>query len=488
MLRRYISTQLLAASAGWSANAAPNYPISSSVPSNAAELDATPVGLSFEFYLWPTYMINVSYTRSCTDQVTPLYNGTNMPIRIGGTTQDRAAFDPDTDEYTYGDPETSYFYGPKFLDLISSFGAETTLGLNRGDNNITNTLEAAMAAKASVSEFIWGIELGNEPDLYYSMWNKSVATPPWNESQEGANQAEWSQALIDLWGEPEPILSGGNYAVPIALAPAYPNTDYLIESAFNASVKAGVKVYCTHSYALSGQDALLPGEMNHVKTVVDLSNYTEKIATSQAAGRPYIFGEAGFHALETSQDATFGGALQLLDKTLWSLAMGVRRIYYHQGGLGEGRSSFNWWDYATVELPFYGGYFAALATAGADHIVAGDPGTDAYAQYVVYRGGAPSRVVLVNTEYFSGDGERGATTYTLAGIASASVVRVLRMTAASSEVAAAVDEIPVTIGGQYFSNTDCSILGDQAFEVLEVSNGTVQVSLLASEATIVYLD
>lgn len=38
------------------------------------------------------------------------------------------------------------------------------IGLNRGDGNITNTLEAALAAKSNVSEYLWAIELGNEPD------------------------------------------------------------------------------------------------------------------------------------------------------------------------------------------------------------------------------------------------------------------------------------------------------------------------------------
>lgn len=41
-------------------------------------------------------------------------------------------------------------------------------GFNRGDDNITNTLEAVMAAKSRLHELLWGIELGNEPDCVCS--------------------------------------------------------------------------------------------------------------------------------------------------------------------------------------------------------------------------------------------------------------------------------------------------------------------------------
>ncbi|KAI1306675.1 hypothetical protein F5Y03DRAFT_354160 [Xylaria venustula] len=197
-------------------------------------------------------------------------------------------------------------------------------------------------------------------------------------SQEGENQAEWSQAFLDAWGGYEPILSAGNYAVPIELVEAHPNTDYLINTAFNSIVKAGVKAYCTHSYALSGEDAILPNEMKHSKTVADLGHYADKIATAKSAGRPYIIGEAGFHGLETTQDANFGGAIQIVDKTLQAVSMGIQRIYYHQGDLGESQASFNWWRLDGIAAPFYGGYFASLAVAGADHIVTSDTGNDAY--------------------------------------------------------------------------------------------------------------
>ncbi|KAJ3566688.1 hypothetical protein NPX13_g7041 [Xylaria arbuscula] len=486
MRHRYISSGVLASSLIRARANVLSYPISATVPSTAARLDNTPIGVSFEFDVWPTYKLGLSHVWECMGHITELY-GSKMPIRIGGTTQDRSAYDGEYDGYIYPDPtiELHSIYGPKFFDLISDYGGETTLGFNRGDNDIANSLEAALAAKSAASDYLYAIELGNEPDLYYLVWNKPVATAPWNMSQEGENQAEWSQAFLDAWGRYEPILSAGNYAVPIELVEGHPNTDYLIKTAFNSTVKAGVKAYCTHSYALSGEDAILPNEMKHSKTVADMGHYADKIATAKSAGRPYIIGEAGFHGLETTQDATFAGAIQIVDKTLQAVSMGIQRIYYHQGSLGESQASFNWWRLDGIAAPFYGGYFASLAVAGAEHIVTSDTGNDAYAQYVAYKQGLPSKVVLINTDYFSGYGDRNATVFNLSGLPR-STLRVLRMAASSSE--ASVEDSPPTIGGQTFSNEECTILGDQVIETLDTSNGTAEITLIASEAAIVYID
>lgn len=127
--------------------------------------------------------------------------------------------------------------------------------------------------------------------VYYSIWNKPIAVAPWNNSQEGGSAAEWAQAFINRWKSPLPILSAGAYAVPIPLYEDYPDTNYLINEAYNASVKAGTKSYCTHLYALSS-GTTLSTEMNHLRTVSDLSHFVDKIATAKSINRPYIIGKA----------------------------------------------------------------------------------------------------------------------------------------------------------------------------------------------------
>lgn len=77
----------------------------------------------FEFYFWPSYATNISLAKPCLDHFSELY-GQKIPIRIGGTTQDRATYDPNQEAYiSYDDPDPlvppmEVTYGPKFFDLI----------------------------------------------------------------------------------------------------------------------------------------------------------------------------------------------------------------------------------------------------------------------------------------------------------------------------------------------------------------------------------
>ena len=79
---------------------------------------------SFEFFMWPSYMKNVTPALECLDHFADLY-GEKPPVRIGGTTQDRATFDPAFDGYVLYhvddplDAPMTLTYGPKFFDLIS---------------------------------------------------------------------------------------------------------------------------------------------------------------------------------------------------------------------------------------------------------------------------------------------------------------------------------------------------------------------------------
>lgn len=73
--------------------------------------------------MWPSYMTNVTPPVQCMAQMDKVY-GTRTPIRVGGTTQDRATYDPTFDGYVSYEvddpldaPETLLF-GPAFFDLI----------------------------------------------------------------------------------------------------------------------------------------------------------------------------------------------------------------------------------------------------------------------------------------------------------------------------------------------------------------------------------
>ncbi|KAF3386922.1 hypothetical protein F1880_001326 [Penicillium rolfsii] len=356
------------------------------------------------------------------------------------------------------------------------------LGFNRGDNNRSNTYRAVLDAKKRVLSHLWAVELGNEPDVYLSQ-SKPDAISPWNASQEGADAADWAQGFMDLWKSPLPILTAGSYAVSFANNPKWPNTDYLINTAYNDSVKAAVKVYCGHLYAAPPENNTLATEMNHAKTVSDLAVFTDRVSVAASINRPFILGETNFHPYDVEMDETFGAALATLDKSLHGVTLGIQRLFFHQGTINQ--ALFNWWSDNRINAPFYGGYFAALALAGGEHIVELDSGNGSHGQYVIYSKGRPIKAVLVNTDYYSGSGARTQSTVTLRGLLG-SHVKAVRMTAASSEVTTNSTISSPTIGGQYFSHVDCSSVGALTHEKAAVKSGKVTLTVAASEALLLY--
>ncbi|KAL2681419.1 hypothetical protein Neosp_009030 [[Neocosmospora] mangrovei] len=465
--------------------AAVTHSVPHSVPTDAAVLGSAPVGASFEFFAWPTWMKKVTPTLQCIDHLTQLY-GKPMPIRIGGTTQDRATYDPNLDTYVnYSVPSpmnapSKLTYGPSFFDLIVEYGGETMLGLNRGNNGKANSFAAAIKAKSIAGKYLWAVELGNEPDLYLGQ-NKPVATAPWNQSQEASNQADWIESFSDIWKTPLPIVAAGSYAT------SRWNMGYLINEAFNNSVKSAVKVYSGHLYA--GGNQLSEG-MNHAQTSQELSWFADDTADAKQAGRNFILGENNFQdpSGNTPHVNSFGGALFVLDRSLRAASIGMQRLFYHQGTVTQ--ANYNWWGPGQVGTPFYGAYMAVKAVAGGDHIYASDPGNTRYAQYVIYKDDAPSKVILINTDYYSGSGTRSTSTFTLTGL-NVSSVKTTLMTAESSELRSyQVRNQPSrqpTIGGQYFANSNCALTGTFKTETKTVSGGKATFTLQASEALLIEL-
>lgn len=133
-----------------------------------APLDPAPVGISFEFFAFPSYFTNVTATNQCLSNWKDL-TGTWPPIRIGGTTQDRAQYDASTSAYVVysvakpADAPMTLTFGPKFMTLAGTYPGTVVVGLNRGKNNIDNTIAAAKVAVAEVKNLL-AIELGNEPE------------------------------------------------------------------------------------------------------------------------------------------------------------------------------------------------------------------------------------------------------------------------------------------------------------------------------------
>lgn len=123
---------------------------------------------SYEFFDFPSYFTNVTATQQCLANWNAL-TGIWPPARIGGTTQDRASYDSTTSSYVVysvasaADAPASLTFGPNFMKLAGTYNGSVVLGLNRGKNNIQNTIAAAKVAVQEMNNLL-AIELGNEPE------------------------------------------------------------------------------------------------------------------------------------------------------------------------------------------------------------------------------------------------------------------------------------------------------------------------------------
>jgi len=173
-----------------------------------------------------------------------------------------------------------------------------------------------------------------------------------------------------------------------------------------------------------------------------------------------------------------------MDYSLRATVTNISRIYYHQGTVGNCQYCF--WGRYSMGAPYYGAYVATALMAGASHIAALDTGTTNYAAYTVFdQDGAPMRVLLYNSDYYTGSGTRSSQPFTLTGLTATSV-KAKRLTAASATSRVDQGSDP-TFGGQKFTSGTCEISGTETFETVAVSGGQATLTLKATEALLVYL-
>lgn len=137
--------------------------------------------------------------------------------------------------------------------------------------------------------------------------------------------------------------------------------------------------------------------------------------------------------------------------------------------------------------PYYGAAFVSefLGTNGT-RVAMLDDGTTAIGVYAIYDANTPVRLLVYNSNYFDTTGTRSSAAVALSALGTRTALRAKRLTAPAAT--SRVDEGGVvTIGGAGTFSSTCTALGTQTFETVEVSGGAASVTLMASEALIVYL-
>ncbi|KAH6623425.1 glycoside hydrolase family 79 protein [Chaetomium tenue] len=467
-------------------NAAVTFAIPSKVGDGGhsyAPLDPAPLGISFEFFAFPSYLTNVTATNQCLSNWKDL-TGVWPPIRIGGTTQDRASFDASTSAYVVysvanpADAPMTLTFGPKFMSLAGTYPGSVVVGLNRGKNNIDNTIAAAKVAVAEVKNLL-AIELGNEPE-YYPKDGQPIASGTWNPSVDASSQVDWNIRVGSAVGKTN-IIQAGNWNQ----APPQWGAAQLIAKE-NATSKQYVRHYAHHNYPGGDIQKL----QSHSQTASNVRSMfaADVAAVKQQTGKEYVLGEtnsvSGGGAANVSP--TFGAALWTMDYALRLAATNISRTYFHHGTVGNCQYCF--WGRYSMGAPYYGATAAVALTAGARTIAALDDGSTKDGVYVVFDGeGRALRVLLLNSEYYAGGGaRRGAQVFTLTGLGAVGEVRAKRLTGVSS--LARVDRgDAISFGGQKWTDGTCVVAGKEVFETTRVENGQAAFEVKAAEALLVYL-
>ncbi|KAI1845537.1 hypothetical protein JX265_011646 [Neoarthrinium moseri] len=444
-----------------------------------APLDPAPVGISFEFFAFPSYFTNVTATNQCLTNLQSL-TGTWPPIRIGGTTQDRALYDAATSSYVVytvaspADAPANLTFGSRFMALANTYKGSVVLGLNRGKNQISNTIAAAKVAVSEMTNLL-AIELGNEPE-YYPKDGQPIASGAWSPAIDAASQNNWDILVGSAVNKKSIIQAGNSNASP----PEWGAAELIATE--NSTVKEYVKTYAHHNYPGGSVTSL----MSHSNIATNLHVFDADVSAALGEGKPYVFGEtnsvSGGGAAGVSP--TFGAALWTLDYSLRATYSNISRTYFHHGTVGNCQYCF--WGRYSMGAPYYGAYAATALLAKASYLTALDTGTTNYAAYVTFDANkAPLRTMLYNSDYYSGSGSRSNQSFVLTGL-SGSSVRTKRLTAASALSRQDQGGVP-KFGGQSFTDGTCVISGTETFETAVVSGGQATFTINASEALLVYL-
>lgn len=188
--------------------------------------------------------------------------------------------------------------------------------MNRGHNNIANTIAAAKVAKAKMHNLL-AIELGNEPEckqnlpirgflirnisytdkiLDYPGAGQPVATqyPTWNPAIDAQNQDDWDIRVGQALNMHNIIQAGNSNSDP----PTWGAQELIATE--NDTVRSYVKDYAHHNYPGGTVTSL----MSHAGIVNNMKKFGPDVAAANSVGKEYVYGEtnSGKQSIATKLD------------------------------------------------------------------------------------------------------------------------------------------------------------------------------------------
>ncbi|KAI9324775.1 hypothetical protein DFJ73DRAFT_768003, partial [Zopfochytrium polystomum] len=373
------------------------------------------VGISFEFFAFPEY-----------------FNATAMPLtaKCLANLANASSWNLPTDSHRRNDARprdlrsctrfshapASLTYGNSFMDVAAQYeGDFVTLGLNRRLNQLSNTEDASKYAVSKMAN-LFALELGNEPEFYGSS-SPIAGGATWNPTADANSQITWQKAVGATINKSNIIQAG------VRLQPQFGWSIAQIVPFVSANGTSPlVTSFGEHSYpqsACGGAATNLTDLVSHKSIVNYCKQYASESAAARSIGKHYFISETN-------------------------------------------SAPYSWWGRNTTFAPYYGAIFAATALADATSIQAMDDGTTPYAAYAIYTSASsttPSRILLYNSDTYSGSGTRSSRAFQVTGLpTSVSSVTGLRLTGPSTSARVETGGVP-SISGLSFSNADCGPVG-----------------------------
>ncbi|KAH8087289.1 hypothetical protein HD553DRAFT_340451 [Filobasidium floriforme] len=276
-----------------------------------------------------------------------------------------------------------------------------------------------------------------------------------------------------------PFVSAGVFLQP----PKYAIAD-LAPAEKTAGQTGLIQSYADHAYpqsACGSSTTNLQSLQSHANIVNFVKGFAPEIAAARAQGIDHVFGETNSATCGGGGiSPTFGAALWIVDYVLQSVRAGSKRLYFHQGTIGN--CQYCWWGRYSMGNPYYGAVLATRALAGISQVTQLDDGTSDYAAYGLYAGTTLARVLLINTQYYT-SGTRPTQAFTLTNLPG-STGSGIRLTAASS-TARADQGSPATVGRVSYQDGTCAASGSFQTEATAISGGSATFTVAASEALLV---
>ena len=271
-------------------------------------------------------------------------------LRIGGNSVDKTTWTPN------GPGRTSGQVAPSDIDALAGFlkatGWQVLYGTNLAQSTAALAASEIAYAVQSLGSFLYGIEIGNEVDLYAgpyfpSTWNFSDYLPLWQSFVAAIRQ---QSPNVPLTG-PVAASNISGYVAPFAKAEG-----------------KNVILLSDHYYRGNGElasstvELLISPDSNIVKQAAAM------LAVSQSIDVPYRFAETNsfYNGGAPNVSDSYASALWVIDHLFACASNGAQGINLHGGGDSTGYTPIADSDGAVVEArpEFYGVTLFTLAGQG----------------------------------------------------------------------------------------------------------------------------